>query len=201
MCNMSHVTCHVSCVIFTFSFLFFLLDKEVQLVGGGSVINGAYPVEFYMYLTDPMSPGLFYKQPCLRMIILCLIWNIYIWPFTSSTDPTIYEIGRLLPWAERLRYLFQEPDEGWRLSQKGFIYFVRHSASLGEDKFAMWETTPSCERQTDWEKYQEALFGTYFIKLVGFVIIHSTPGNLRQEHPSDASFRQLWLPPDDGFLG
>ena len=39
-CHMSHVTCHVSHV--TFSYFFFY--KVVKLVGGGSVINGAYPV-------------------------------------------------------------------------------------------------------------------------------------------------------------
>ena len=27
---------------------FFLLDKVVKLVGGGSVINGAYPVWFFL---------------------------------------------------------------------------------------------------------------------------------------------------------
>ena len=40
---MSPVTCHMSNVIIFFSFLFY---KVVKLVGGGSVINGAYPVEF-----------------------------------------------------------------------------------------------------------------------------------------------------------
>ena len=30
MCHMTHVTCHMS-------------DKLMELVGGGSVINGAYP--------------------------------------------------------------------------------------------------------------------------------------------------------------
>ena len=55
MCHMSRVICHVSCVrcqvsgvtcqvsdFFNFKFLFFY--KVVGLVGGGSVINGAYPV-------------------------------------------------------------------------------------------------------------------------------------------------------------
>ena len=52
-CHVSHVTCHVSTVILFF--YIFLdkkkknnlhknLDKVVELVGGGSVINGAYPV-------------------------------------------------------------------------------------------------------------------------------------------------------------
>ena len=37
--SLSGVRCHVS-----FIFLFLLLEKAVKLVGGGSVINGAYPV-------------------------------------------------------------------------------------------------------------------------------------------------------------
>ena len=41
-CHMSHVTCH----------FFFFLDKVVELIGGGSVINGAYPVQFYEKLPN-----------------------------------------------------------------------------------------------------------------------------------------------------
>ena len=41
-CLVSHVTCHVSSVFF-----FFLMDKGVELVGGGPDINGAYVVLFY----------------------------------------------------------------------------------------------------------------------------------------------------------
>ena len=40
---MAGVTCHVSCGTCIFEFVY-LLDKVVELVGGGSVINGAYPV-------------------------------------------------------------------------------------------------------------------------------------------------------------
>ena len=60
MCHVSHVTCHLSPVVCNF-FLHLIiiqkkyikniyimlqkiLDKVVELVGGGSVINGAYPV-------------------------------------------------------------------------------------------------------------------------------------------------------------
>ena len=35
-----HVTCHV------LHFFFSFLDNELELVGGGSVIDGAYPVLF-----------------------------------------------------------------------------------------------------------------------------------------------------------
>ena len=49
-CHMSRVTCHMS----FFSFFFLVkksknlkkMDKVVELVGGGSVINGAYPSSF-----------------------------------------------------------------------------------------------------------------------------------------------------------
>ena len=47
-CHVSRVTCHMSrvtCHLFIF-LLFFFLDKVVKLIGGGSVMNGAYPVQF-----------------------------------------------------------------------------------------------------------------------------------------------------------
>ena len=51
-CHMSRVTCHMSRVTYIyifFYFLFFFLYKLVELVGGGSVINGATPSS---YLAD-----------------------------------------------------------------------------------------------------------------------------------------------------
>ena len=47
MCHMYlvMVTCHVSHVMCQVSHIFFY--KVVELVGGGCVINGAYPVYFY----------------------------------------------------------------------------------------------------------------------------------------------------------
>ena len=57
ICHVSRVMCHVSCVLchvspVTYFFLFKKgkksgqqkFDKVVELVGGGSIINGAYPV-------------------------------------------------------------------------------------------------------------------------------------------------------------
>ena len=38
-CQVSGVRCHMAFFSFSFSF-----GEEVELVGGGSVINGAYPV-------------------------------------------------------------------------------------------------------------------------------------------------------------
>ena len=48
-CHMSHVTCHMSCVMCHVSHVmchmhFFFSDKVAKLIGGGSVINRAYPV-------------------------------------------------------------------------------------------------------------------------------------------------------------
>ena len=42
---MSRVTCHMSRVT-NIIIIFFVLEKEVKLVGGGSVINGATPSSF-----------------------------------------------------------------------------------------------------------------------------------------------------------
>ena len=58
MCHLSRVTCHLSkyyffnfhflfCIFRFFCFVFYhkkIVDKVMELVGGGSVINGAYPV-------------------------------------------------------------------------------------------------------------------------------------------------------------
>ena len=58
MCHMSRVTCHMSknyfFEIFFCFFLFFLrtkkLVKVVELVGGGSVINGATQSSFFKHM-------------------------------------------------------------------------------------------------------------------------------------------------------
>ena len=60
MCHVSPLTCHVSpvtCIFFSFS-LFYTQNwkKVVELVSGGSVINGAYPVKF-----SSVPPLLFYS--------------------------------------------------------------------------------------------------------------------------------------------
>ena len=48
MCHMSRVTCHVSHVACHMSHVtcHIFFDKVVNHIGGGSVINGAYPVQF-----------------------------------------------------------------------------------------------------------------------------------------------------------
>ena len=66
MCHMSHVMCHASCVTCQMWFLFspyFLKDKGVELVGGGSVNNGAYPVTTVSTHCDcPLTVYLNYKM-------------------------------------------------------------------------------------------------------------------------------------------
>ena len=56
-CHMSHVTCHMSHVTCNF-----LLDIVLKLVGGGSVINGAYPFS-YCTLRGPRLSFL-----CMRLV-------------------------------------------------------------------------------------------------------------------------------------
>ena len=52
MCHMSHVTCHMSHVTCHISHVTCHMSQEevVELVSGGSVINGAYPVKFLVFL-------------------------------------------------------------------------------------------------------------------------------------------------------
>ena len=57
-CHLSPVTCHLSHVFFSFlSIIFF--DKVVELVGGESVIKGAYPVQFNLLILFLPCPGHF----------------------------------------------------------------------------------------------------------------------------------------------
>ena len=63
MCHMSHSTCHVSCVTSHKSQIFFY--KVVVLIGGGSVINGAYPGRLIYYLSC-----LEYLKICFDMKLL-----------------------------------------------------------------------------------------------------------------------------------
>ena len=64
-CHVSHVTCHN---YFYLYFFIFFSDKAVKLLGGGSVINRAYPVQFHsiVHLSAYMSlsgyPHSFLKQ-------------------------------------------------------------------------------------------------------------------------------------------
>ena len=62
MCHISGVTCHVAggrCHVSCVTFLLFLLDKEVELVGGGSVINGSTPSSYYEATYFLKKPGCF----------------------------------------------------------------------------------------------------------------------------------------------
>ena len=57
-CHMSRVTCHFFLLLLLLSFSFFL-DKVLELIGGGSVINGATPSSFLgmaRRMTHPVQP-------------------------------------------------------------------------------------------------------------------------------------------------
>ena len=71
-CHVSHVTCHmlhVTCHIFFFFY------KVVKLIGGGSVINGAYPVQFSFLVIYHQSPQsvrhfeILFTTPCEQQVI------------------------------------------------------------------------------------------------------------------------------------
>ena len=55
MCHVSCVTCHVSRIICHMSLFF--SEKGVKFIGGGSVINGAYPASFSSYTTHTDVPS------------------------------------------------------------------------------------------------------------------------------------------------
>ena len=78
--HMSCVTCHVSpvtCYLFIYLFFYQIiiilslkkLDKRVELVGGGSVINGAYPVKNTFTTLVAMFPCLtvYFSRPGLQL--------------------------------------------------------------------------------------------------------------------------------------
>ena len=50
MCHMSHVICRMSCVTCNISIFLYFKDNMVELVGGRSVINGAYPLMLANYI-------------------------------------------------------------------------------------------------------------------------------------------------------
>ena len=57
-CHLSRVKCHVShvtCCVSHVTIYIYLFFKVVKLVGGGSVINRAYPIQFYRLLKNPCN--------------------------------------------------------------------------------------------------------------------------------------------------
>ena len=69
MCHKSHVMCHVSFAIKKKSY------KVVELVGGGSVINGTYPVQFLSTSSLTPSPSSSHSQspapPQFQLTVPC----------------------------------------------------------------------------------------------------------------------------------
>ena len=60
-CHLSGILCQVFCVRCHMSYIYFFY-KVVELVGGGSVINGAYPVQFMKKVKLPFCPDRFMKE-------------------------------------------------------------------------------------------------------------------------------------------
>ena len=100
-CHVSHITCHVSHVTCHILFLFYFLDKVVKLIGGGSFINGAYPVLFFscsnakrlktfhwtfsfMFLMSHIAISI-ELVPILIFFLLREFWNIHVF-HDISTD-------------------------------------------------------------------------------------------------------------------
>ena len=84
--KMSRVTCHMSHVTCPFFFSFFFFDKVVKYIGGGSVINGAYPV--YFCRIAPATPGL------LNIIALLMeMFEIYM-PQNRNLFHTCYVVRK-----------------------------------------------------------------------------------------------------------
>ena len=69
-CHLSHVTCQVSNI---FIYIYFLFLQMVELVDGGSFINGAYPVLFIVHLKLNLSLTVSgsLKVHILRLLMLC----------------------------------------------------------------------------------------------------------------------------------
>ena len=59
LCQVSRVMCHIKKNLFFLSLK--KVDKVVELVGGGSVINGAYPVyiKYIQYFVEERDPFLY----------------------------------------------------------------------------------------------------------------------------------------------
>ena len=83
-CHVSRVTCHMSkkknnyilFIYFIYLFIFLRkkkLDKVVELVGGGSVINGAYPVYFITGSANSDRLGVAVPENCGRKRMTDLI--------------------------------------------------------------------------------------------------------------------------------
>ena len=89
---MSHVMCHMSRVkCFSFLFLFLFLDKVLELVGGGSVINGPTPSSLSPWPEHISCLSLFAGCDCAFLTIHCIHTN-----YTTSTHSVVYLFDFLL---------------------------------------------------------------------------------------------------------
>ena len=70
---------------------FFLLDKVVKLVGGGSVINGAYPV-YFLSITNIVLYGVVLCSPLLYSVQYSIVVCSTLVYFTTQQFcvPTVH---------------------------------------------------------------------------------------------------------------
>ena len=104
-CHMSSVTCHISCVT-----CFFF--KSLELIVGGLVINGAYPVQFYQ------SPSLKGKR----------------WSWQHSVD------GLSLQWTDKDRHVFKFCNQTCNITIFTQKCFTRKIAWI-VTKVTLWENS------------------------------------------------------------
>ena len=75
-CHLSCVTCHLSNVKIYIHFLY-LFNKVVELVGGGSVINGAYPYPYpapsSFLIEEHILLTLFTNTISWKTFLLCIV--------------------------------------------------------------------------------------------------------------------------------
>ena len=92
-CPVSHVTCHVSCVTCYMSYFFFF-DKVFKLIGGGSVINRAYPVYFFQYILyyQRLSVGcpLLLKHNSGFCLCKATRYSVHLFPPASRNVPIMF---------------------------------------------------------------------------------------------------------------
>ena len=101
---MSKVTCHMSCVtcqvqLSNLNFFILFLGKVVELVGGGSVINGATPSSSCTNISETPYPAhccvvarnrVAKYLKCLVVYILYILYILYIGPNCPSCLYCLY---------------------------------------------------------------------------------------------------------------
>ena len=93
--NVSHVTCHMSCVTCHVShlFIYFFFGQIGGFIGGGSVINGATPSSFYKYWLLWSHVNAHNKLKIVYQIYILLSQHTFSLWFVTLAEQTIYCIS------------------------------------------------------------------------------------------------------------